>query len=487
MAHAPLYRKKLVEPGVWQSAQGAVPVTPARIDHWERTFNRLRKEGFNFPAPWGHKLKAVPTEDDPFAAEEAYARWNSGNIHRLEKDADGSLWMVAEVPPGYRVEPETNRLVNETTGTVVTDVSPGIGNWTDGQGRRHEDIILHAALCTHPVQHNQTGFMPADDADPLPEGARLLSAAGTIEFTHLLQTKGPPMADEADDTKKKPAGAEPEVEVNVGGDDDDEFPDPDADPELGSMPDGSEPPPFEMPKKDDPAEVTPVAKQDEYVRMIVGEMAKLGVPLIDGTDRNNILERVAIALHHASNSGASLLANKPGDDPAAAQPDLGVPGVPEPSGVGGVGGYSFMSSGTGKPLTLEPVSANMAAKAGDLEKAAIVAELDRIAAVGPAGMQALVHEMKQDLDRQFLSVNPATGDVMLKKGRKDLAALKKFCKASGYFEVMTALLSTSVPVPSPAAAAADDPQDDEERQRKFAEGAAKAVFGKSAQLRDRRN
>lgn len=484
MAQAALYRKKLVEPGVWQSAQGPVPVTPERIAHWHDSFNALRKEGFNFPAPWGHKLTAVPTEDDPFAAEEAYARWNSGNIHRLEKERDGSLWMVAEVPPGYAVEAGTGRLVNERDGTVVTDVSPGIGNWVDGKGRVHDDIILHAALVTHPVQHNQTGFFPASYL-PVPDGTRLLSTAGTIRFTHLLQTKGPPMADGDDDDKKKPAKT-PAVEVNVD-DDDDDIPDPDADAELGPMPDGSDAPLFEMPKKDDPADQPPTAKQDEYVSMIVGEMAKLGVPLIDGTDRNNILERVAIALHHASNSGASLLANKPGDEPAP-PPDLGVPGVPDQSGVGGIGGYSFMSSGTGKPLLLEKTTAEFAAKAGDAEKANIVAELDKIAAVGPAAMQALVHEMKQDLNRQFLSVNPATGDVMLKKGRRDLAQLKKILKATGYHEIMPHLLSTAVPVPSPALAGReDDAEASEARQTSLAAEAAKQVFGQSARLRDRTN
>lgn len=462
MAQTTLYRKKLIEPGEYQSPQGKCVVTPARIDHWEKSFNALRSEGFNFPAPWGHKLNATPTEQDPYAAEEAYARWNSGNVRKLEKDKDGSLWMVGEVPPGYEVENGTGRLVNSKDGTVVTDVSPGIGNWTDGQGRHHEDIILHAALCTHPVQHNQTGFLPVEaSSDLLPESVRLLSTAGKVTITHLLQTKGPSMADD----KKKPKDEDAKVEVNIEDDDDSDDvdseieegdglpPAPDAEAEMPELPDGTKPAEFKMPGKENESTPQATTKQDEYVQMLMGDLAEMGQPMIDGTDRNNILERLAVLIRHAKNTGATLtVPEKPG---TGALDALSVPGVPDQSGVGGMAGsYNFMSSKTNQPITLDKVTAKYVCRDADAEKKAIAAEYDRLASVGPAAMQAWAHKRKKKLEGvHFLSVNPETGDVMLKQARQELADFKEAFKCSGYHETMAHLLSTGVIVQSPLAKA----------------------------------
>jgi hypothetical protein len=459
-----LYKKKLAEPGIFMSAQGEVVITPERIDHWEKSLNNLRKEGFNFPVPWGHKLQAVPDENDPFASEEQLARWNSGNIDRLEKDKDGSLWMIAHTPPGYKVDQDSQRLVNEKDGTVVTDVSPGIGNWVDGQGRVHKDIILHAALCTHPVQHNQTGFMNAV-AGSLPEGTRLLSTAGKVEITCLLQTKGLAMDLEDEKKSKKPVGKEdkeheePDAD-NMGGESDgdadneveaevevDEM-DPTADPKLPKMPDGSDAPEPKMPEKEE-SEIVPTAKLDEYVGQLKDEMAKLGQPLMDDTDRNNVVERVLMALKHAANNGASLSGSKVGGDDGK-MPDLSVSGVAETSGMGAMGGgqYSFLSTKTGRVLQLESSAYGFAAKAADAEKATIAAEWDKLAEVGPAAMQAIAHQEKQLLNRQHMSINPDTCNVILKTGRERLANAKTILKASGYFEFVK-LLGTAVPMVSP--------------------------------------
>lgn len=495
-----LYRKVLASPGTWQSAQGEVVITPERIDHWEKSLNNLRKEGFNFPVPWGHKLQAVPDESDPFASEEQLARWNSGNIDRLEKDKDGSLWMIAHTPPGYKVDQDSQRLVNEKDGTVVTDVSPGIGNWVDGQGRIHKDIILHAALCTHPVQHNQTGFMPAS-AGTLPEGTKLLSSVGTYEYTCLLQTKGSKMASLKDDDKNSkdkvstqknmaddneggsdanqrddhPDLADQEVgddyaasrkgdgdSDNEGGksDGDADDMDPTADPKLPKMPDGSDAPDPKMPEKEE-SDIVPTAKLDEYVGQLKDEMAKLGQPLMDDTDRNNVVERVLMALKHAANNGASLSGSKVGGDDGQ-MPDLSVNGVTEASGAGAMGGqYSFLSTKTGRVLQLEPSAYGFAAKAADQEKAVIASEWDKLADIGPAAMKAIAHQEKQLLNRQHMSINPDTCNVIMKTGRERLANAKSILKASGYFEFVK-LLGTAVPVASPIKPEASKEDDHQE-------------------------
>jgi hypothetical protein len=508
------YKKELAKPGVFQSAQGEVVITPKRIDHWLKTFNKLRKEGFNFPVPWGHKLQAVPTDEDPFAQEENYARWNSGNINRLEKSKDGSLWMIAETPPGYKVEQDTQRLVNEKDGTVVTDVSPGIGDWTDGQGREHKDIILHAALCTHPVQHNQTGFLPASGVR-LPDGTKLLSSVGTVKVTCFLQTKGAKMASLKDDDKNSkdnvttqkgmaddnlggsdanqrddhPDLADQDVANDYGvkeanylsdkdgdkseGDGDKDDMDPTADPKLPKMPDGSDAPELDLKKAKD-SDPTPNAKLDEYVGQLKDEMAKLGQPLMDDTDRNNVVERVLMALKHAANAGASLSGPPTGGADDGKMPDLGVHGTAEPSGAAmGTGGvYSFMSTRTGKVLQLDSTAHKFASQAADAEKALIASEWDKLAAVGPAAMQAIAHQEKNMLQRQFMSVNPDTCNVISKTGRERLAFAKSVLKASGYFEFCS-MLSTSVPLVSPSAPA----QGEDESQKEIVDDLVSRAYG----------
>ena len=51
-----------------------------------------------------------------------------------------------------KLEKDTNDLINPRDGTRVREVSAGIGNWRDGKGVVHKDVIRHVALCTLPVK-----------------------------------------------------------------------------------------------------------------------------------------------------------------------------------------------------------------------------------------------------------------------------------------------------------------------------------------------
>jgi len=454
------YKKFLVAPGTYNSGDPSKPivVTPDRIDRWCEKFNKLRSEGYRFPTPWGHKIDAEPTTDDPFARDEQSARWNAGYIEKLVKEKDGSLSYIGTVPPGYRLNAATGALENPKDHTVIAEVSPGIGHWIDGKGRRHEDLILHAALCTFPVQNAQPGFEEADEPLGLPAGMQLLSSVGKIEYTAILN-RGPAMADEINEKKKKPVVAESKDEAKQEpkekdkmpdmDDDSDVAPSPLADPELPPMPDGSPAPDpaDEMAEKEESKE-QPVAKDIEYVKKITDAFNQLGVPLMDDTDRNNILERVAIALSHAVNSGASL--HKMDDDDE--EDDLmspSVPGSPEASGVAGMApGFQFMSTKTGKIMQLSGTLLQMSQKAAENERRLIESEIDKIAAMGPAAMKAIAHEFKNNLSKQFMSISP-DGDVQMVKARKQLADMKKLLKASGFYAFHREFLSAGVPEASP--------------------------------------
>jgi hypothetical protein len=137
------------------------------------------------------------------------------------------------------------------------------------------------------------------------------------------------MADDMDEKKKKPSESA-EAKMDEEGkedkkeskskmpnmdDDSDTAPSPLADPELPPMPDGTPAPdPAEEMKEKEESKEQPVAKDMEYVEKIKDAFNQLGVPLMDDTDRNNVLERVAIALSHAVNSGASLCETGDDDD-----------------------------------------------------------------------------------------------------------------------------------------------------------------------------
>lgn len=451
------YRTKLVAPGTYDNNGEPNVVTPERVRRWHKKGQELLEAGYKMPTPWGHKLQAVPTESDPYAADEESARWNAGYIVGYELDKDDSLWITATTPPGYDVDAEAKSLVNPADHTTISEFSPGIGNWTDGNGNEHPDVILHAALCTYPVQGGQTGVYAATAEIPM-TGRAFMSAAGKLKFTALL-SKGAPMA-----AKKKPEKAEakedkPEVKVDI---DTDDTPDPEGDADLPPMPDGSEAP---IPGSDaEESDVTPVADEDDNTQKIMDVMAKLGQPMLEGTDRNNVMERVLIALTHAMHAGASLQAGK--DDPAeqGMAPDLGVHGSPDPNsmGMGGYGGgVTFMSSQTGKILKLDPMTAKITAESGNAMKERIKAEWAKIADCGPAAMKAIAHREIQMLDRVHMSVNPDTGKVTLPAAQKRLYDHKQLLLASGYFE-FTSKLATAAPELNPIL----PKESEEDRQKK---------------------
>lgn len=155
-------------------------------------FQKLKSEGYKFPVPWGHRLSAVPerrtcTEAEWQKAVEQRAfeeaRYNAGYVEDLRIDKDGDLQIILPAPPGYRVDHQTGDLVNERDGTRIREVSGAFGDWTDGKGRTHRDILIHAALCVRPVWGNgQPGF-------ELDSGNQKTLATGMVRYTHTLSTR----------------------------------------------------------------------------------------------------------------------------------------------------------------------------------------------------------------------------------------------------------------------------------------------------------
>lgn len=454
-----LYEKELVRPGWYAADGGPTYVTPQRIERWEKEFQELRKEGFAFPTPWGHKLQALPTDgSDPYALDEKYARWNAGDMEWVHRK-NGRLYLIGTVPPGYKIDDQHGRLVNEHDGTIVRHVSPGFGDWQDGQGRYHEDVLFHTALCTHPVQHDQEGFRRITE---LPSGLRELARTGGRRFlssaskvrrvTMMALPKGKFMAADSDDKpKEKPDMPSPDEDVlpPIG--------------EDGIGPIDAAPAPDVLPPE--PAVPDPVPDlgsagsviTPEQAAQFVQIMQQLGAPMLPGTNNTNIIERLLVLLHAAVNQGATLSPQGAGQQQTPL--DMSMDGAsPDSNGMGAgmgmSGGPTFMSTRTKRPVQLDPAGRSLALAAAEKEKKAIDAAWDRIASAPgvPATLRAIALREKVAANSYFMSLNPDSGKVTNERARQKLWFAQELLTASGTYKVL-GLLSKGVAQSTPAAKA----------------------------------
>lgn len=464
-----MYRKMLAMPGLWDTANGPTNITPERNRRWAQKFNEMRRIGLAPPVPWGHKLSAVPLmrpdmlpEEQQAAAEQleqAYSQWNTGYMEHAEYDAtNGCLYYHGAVPPGYKLNAATGCLENSITGTAIKEVSPGIGDWVDGYGNEHKDVIIHAALVTHPVQPGMTGF----------ERSNLAPQAAVTSLSNVRRIKptffflgGRPMPkpdDETDD--KKP------VPPKKDGDSDDGPPpkksaDNDGD-TGGTTPLDAEPLPDDFGGEDiapvapapDPAAATGLAgaMTPQMVEQFKQIFQMLGQPLLPNTDISNMLERMLVVLHTAANNGASLSPQQSGQ-PDAANLDLGMDDASPDKGAYG-SAPTFMSSLTGKVHAFDTAGRNLAMNAAKKEADAICAAWDKVAAKGSAELKAYCAQEKAKVGRMSLSFNPNTGRVALPAARQRLQDVKDVLVASGQFKFVKQL-SKAVPEKLPTDGVAD--------------------------------
>lgn len=306
-----MFRKTLLVPGTHHAPQGVQVVSPERIRRWVDKFRQLKSAGVRFPVPWGHRLSAIPeygTVDDAEyqnaverrAFEEA--RYNAGFIEGMEIGPNGELVITAPVPPGYKVCPQSNDLINEHDGTRIGEMSAGIGHWRDGKGQSHKDIIIHAALVPLPIWAGQDGFSLATTTQ-----AATLSGSQNAIFTCTLSSKtgGNPMEPEEDET-----------------------------PEVDAEDDVYEPEP-EAPPEDAAPIVPPAPPPVDYCEQALALLSQMGLALPQDTDSENFCERLVIALTVAQSMGAKFDRDDDTEDETANPPatmtsgDGGQPPSPE--------------------------------------------------------------------------------------------------------------------------------------------------------------
>ena len=318
-----LFRKVLCTTGTKHTPQGLLTLTPSRAERYARKFKQLRQK-FRFPQPWGHKLSAMPevgaTDEEKQEANERrqfeLARWNSGYIQDVEATKDGNLVIVGQVPPGYRVDMPSGDLINDRDGTRIGEVSGAFGNWKDGSGNYHKDILVHAALVTHPVDAGTGGFEKFEKADKVEPGMNMLSGAGEIEYTFFLSSRSPDMAKDKDDDKDdldKLSGIDKSLEkgdkspIEETVTEEDEYtPEPE--------------PIIEPPAPIAPLPVTPLPPSGDLmpkIKQLEGMFGEMQISLPPSEDVATFVNNMLVAITVARSLGVKF--NKPDDESANTQ------------------------------------------------------------------------------------------------------------------------------------------------------------------------
>lgn len=180
-------RKTILKPGVYQSPDGEVVATPARLRKFAATCAKMSQAGNKIPVPWGHHSNAVPGQDtDPDFKAFASSRYNAGYTEGMSYDPKEGLVWEANLPG---VECEGGQLVTmaelpdgRKVKTVIDEVSVAIApRFKDGQGNVYEDAITHIALTPLPVMgHQKSGFAKLATA---PEGTVFLSLVQHLAYS----------------------------------------------------------------------------------------------------------------------------------------------------------------------------------------------------------------------------------------------------------------------------------------------------------------
>lgn len=147
------FQKTILAVGTYESPDGIVEVTPARLRHWEKMHKALSDNRQVVPIDWDHADN--PASATPLSVSEYKKRRSAANTVGHMKDfkvaSDGkSAEILLSIPDQQAAQKARDNLVF---------VSPVIfHDWKDGSGKSYNDVITHVDLVNHPVDHSQSGF-----------------------------------------------------------------------------------------------------------------------------------------------------------------------------------------------------------------------------------------------------------------------------------------------------------------------------------------
>lgn len=142
--------------GKYQSPDGEVDITPARLTHWAKEHKRLIANRQRVPAAWDHAHQledSLPLSLADYNKKRS-AKDNVGHLKAIKVAADGkSAELFIDVQDDDAARKAKKNLVS---------VSPVImPKWRDGAKNTYEDVITHVDFVNHPVDHSQGPFVEA--------------------------------------------------------------------------------------------------------------------------------------------------------------------------------------------------------------------------------------------------------------------------------------------------------------------------------------
>ena len=185
--------KEIISPGTYTyiNPQTGLPekltVTPKDIQHFHTSGNQMLAAGLSVPVPLEHQPTAKPLSAAERAAD--MLKNNGGWVNKYELKGD-TLFGVLDIP-----DPDIAKKLPHT----IKWTSPWISSFTDGTGKKWDNVIGHLALTTRPRITKQAPFESVDAA---------MSLIGTLQEKPQVLATGVALS-KAGLLKETKAGFEP--------------------------------------------------------------------------------------------------------------------------------------------------------------------------------------------------------------------------------------------------------------------------------------
>lgn len=310
----PIIRKEVIAPCTVyiDGKSGPVPVefTKKHIDHFYDQAKRMMRMGLAIPVPFEHQDAAKPMTREE--REASKIKNNAGFVSGVAR-LGGRMYFDLDIPDAATAK---------KIGTTIKYISPEIESFTDGNGRRWNGVITHAALTNRPRWADQEPFKAllrtagGDGAalslslariigttkpKPFDEFAADAAATGPLRFSMAVKLKrnGSTWHVAADPAAMR-------VRLSAEGDDmasdADDAADTDTDADAGTDLDGD-------------------GKVDsgEKLKSLLEKLARIGLKLPDDTTEADLCERLGVAAEaylHVKGD-ADVAGTGGGDDEAA--------------------------------------------------------------------------------------------------------------------------------------------------------------------------
>ena len=144
----------------YQAGDAQLPVTPARLRHWEGQFKAMTAKGIGIPIGWDHS--ADPAKQMPVmlsSGKKRTAKDGAGWLDNFEVAPDGNHAILTFDVRGKENIEKVEANIPQASPIIWKDLT----NWKDGDGGEWNDVITCVDLVRQGVDHRQTPFEKVED------------------------------------------------------------------------------------------------------------------------------------------------------------------------------------------------------------------------------------------------------------------------------------------------------------------------------------